>query len=299
MDSKNQGSTEILAFITSLVWRTLCLPLAHINGLFKQLITSEEALGHMLGDLGLKFADGVYEALLYSTAPEMEFFKTLPPLVLQTWGIYHLILTRSGSTPLCYVGSVQWAIGKGYKISSKGVLLKCPLPSPEDIPTSRLLIVAVEAALSYAFWTHWKLPSESKYSSLCPWSPSTLLWGGLCSYNPLVEGVEGSFHLTPEELADIDEKIREKNKKYGILYQKQQRQRSPDRMKAVSRQNNQRRTVLGLQQAARQAIKDSKKFHCNFCNVSFPDKYLHARHDNTKRHKATVAKAIKMGKSPS
>ncbi|KAL8959735.1 MAG: hypothetical protein Q9183_005587, partial [Haloplaca sp. 2 TL-2023] len=285
--------------------RTLCLPLPHINGLFKLLITSEEALGHMLGDLGLKFADSVYEALLCSTAPEMEFFKTLPPPVLQTWGIYHLILTRSGSTPLCYVGSgtsriggiktrlnqyaphrlhtlpkkVQWAVDNGYKISSKGVLLKCPLPSPEDIPTSRLLIVAL------------------KYSSLYPWSPSTLLWGGLCSHNPLVEGVEGSFHLTPEELADIDEKIREKIKKYGILYQKQQRQRSPDRMKAVSRQNNQRRAALGLQQAARQAIKDSKKFHCNFCNVSFLDKYLHARHDNTKRHKATVAKAIKMGKS--
>ncbi|KAL8867114.1 MAG: hypothetical protein Q9174_005868 [Haloplaca sp. 1 TL-2023] len=275
---------------------------------------------------GFIFTNGLHNAITSASPPSIAFFEGLPSAPVGVWGVYAHVLKKTGAQTLVYVGSgtatkygvrdrlrhytydrknspiplgLSRALDDGYSITNSGLLLQCPIPQAKDIPILRAAVVAIKSALLYMFWTHESYSKDNKYKHLCPWYLFLFSYGGLCTYYPLWEDVLGDFRLTGEQREEIAAINKKKRQDYQYIYDREQRERSPDRIKAVSRNNSRRRQKSGLRQAARKAIKDSKKFHCNFCNISFPEKYLHARHDNSKRHKATVAKAIKMGKSPS
>lgn len=168
--------------------------------------------------------------------------------------MYALVLEKAGSKPLLYIGPstsaaqgvrqrfhqydilillpyyVLKAIDDGYTITSKGLLLHCQSPSAGQVPMLRLTFVAMEAAVSYLFWAHKTLTKDAACVVLCPWERASLEWHGLCSHNPLTEGVSGNFNLTKEQLEEMAAIIKEKSIAYRKAHKRAQRERSPERI---------------------------------------------------------------------
>jgi hypothetical protein len=142
---------------------------------FTQVLTNQLVLEQLLSSLSLSFAPGLYEALSSATPPTIGFFKATPTNVSMRWAVYVLVLEKPGSPTLIYIGSgtetllgvssrlreyskfdalparAQDAIKSGYTITHKVLLLWIPIPQPTLHFPSRVLMVAMEAALTSVF----------------------------------------------------------------------------------------------------------------------------------------------------
>ena len=68
---------------------------------------------------------------------------------------------------------------------------------------SRLLFVAMEAALSFLFWAMKSQDKDYGMSTYCPWPRGSISYDGLCSRDPLIEMVVGNFDLSSEQLEAV------------------------------------------------------------------------------------------------
>ena len=177
----------MLELLVLLVWAVLSVPV-FINGLFKQCFFAQEVVSGLCSATGLTFCPGLFAVVQAATPPTIEIFKSLPTDRYQRWAVYVIVLEKDGAITLVYLGSGthatqgvtnRWcvydrldfalmpeyvikAIRDGYTITYKGTLVWCPIPSAADVPMTRLLFIAMEAAFTFLFWTLQSRKSDHK-----------------------------------------------------------------------------------------------------------------------------------------
>ncbi|KAG5807660.1 hypothetical protein H9Q74_005582 [Fusarium xylarioides] len=140
--------------------------------------------------------------------PTVEFFKSLPTIQRtdSLWGVYVLVLERSGEKPFIYVdsgtaGNVsiyarlhqydnlmktrEWFSGipkfmcdkteYGWGVTHKGVLVSSPLPSKSEQLLLRALMLLMETLFTIIFWAIRSIKDRAS----CPWDLQQLFFGGL------------------------------------------------------------------------------------------------------------------------
>jgi hypothetical protein len=306
------GATEVLDLVASKTWSALQTK-QDINGLFRQVISAQATLLQLVAIASLSFCPGLFEVLQCPTPSSLSWFEALPTVLVGTWGIYCLVLKKHGWIPLLYIGSgtaekegvkarfgeydrgvhlpkyIEMAPKDGYSIVHKGILVSCSIPSAANIPKIRILLVAIEAAFSFMFWTMKSRTKDYGCVDLCPWDRDRLEWHGLCSHNPLHEDVSDNFDLSAEQLEAIAAEVKEKNRVYQAEYGAAQRARSPERVRTLQRKKN--KTFRPKQKQKDKDAKAAKKFHCAICNVSGRNAHDMKRHNATKRHLKEVAES--------
>jgi hypothetical protein len=310
---------ELLVLIT---WACLSIPVWK-NGVFTQLLFSEAVSSEICCAASLSFAPGLFDAMQAASPPAVEFFRNLPSDRHRRWAVYALTLEKPGAVPLIYIGSgtdssrgvhSRWqiydqlksgtmpqyiaaALEDGYKITHKGLLIWSPIPSAADVPRFRLLFVAMEAAMSFSFWAKKSRKPDHCMISCSLWPLSSFSYTGLCSHNPLAEGVHANLDLSAEQLETIAAEIKEKNRIYQANYHRTQRALEPERVKerqnraAVRFKKNSPDKIKEKQERFSAEWKASKKYYCTICKVPCSKKFDLERHNRSKRHLSNVAKA--------
>lgn len=189
---------------------------------------------------------------------------------------------------------VQSSLDDGFAFASKGLLGWMPIPNPAQNPLGRMLILALEATLTFAFWAMEAKPEDCAMDHLCPWDRNTLEYDGLCSHCALAERIVGNFDMSPEEAEAMAE---EKEKRRIALkaqngsnwhYKKMVEDydnyigQSSERV-ARSRANNPGRDAKIQANRVTKALAE-KTWHCERCNLSFGTKQILQNHEKTPKH---------------
>ncbi|KIV77516.1 hypothetical protein PV11_09306 [Exophiala sideris] len=104
---------------------------------------------------------------------------------------------------------VQDSYNEGYILTHVGLLCWAPFPNVvmKKIPL-RPAFLLLENVFTLYFWA---MKSRSKYyiPKICPWPISSLEYNGVCSHNPVPEGITGAdevrhLNASPEEVFKID-----------------------------------------------------------------------------------------------
>jgi hypothetical protein len=207
-----------------LIWRCLSkTPASRKSYLFPKYLPSLTAVQQLLASVSVTFAPGLFEALNSATPPTLAYLKSLPHNATQSWAVYLLVLEKTGSRPLVYVGSatnaqsgagkrfsdyrrshhipvyVKAALDDGYTITSYGLLVTMPRPGKFLYAPLRALFLGMEAAFTYSLGTLLPGNPDSPLIFLCLWDIYTLEWAPLNSHSPLAEGVRSA--TTPDPVA--------------------------------------------------------------------------------------------------
>lgn len=304
---------DIIEALIVLIWACLVAPV-HKHALFGQIFPMQEVLADAIRTAPLVFCEGLLDAMQASTPPSLDFFAGLPTDCFKRWGIYAIVLQKADARPCVYIGSgtsaiagvrgrwydydrkknlpryVKRALDDGYVIKHKGLLLWCPIPSSAELPTLRLLFLAVEAMFSFYFWTMQSPSKDYGMPDFCPWSKDMLSYKGLCSHSALWEGVEADFDLTPEQHEEMAAVIKEKTRVYMAEYHLRVRLEDPvkdrERHKINEARFREKSYDKYLAKFARYAEKqkESKAFFCEICNHASTKPFEHDRHLLSKRH---------------
>lgn len=106
---------------------------------------------------------------------------------------------RSGLTQVHRPGNVLEAIKAGYRITHRGALIWFPIPPREKAAPLRLLTLACEAAMTFAFWAMKSRKIDTPELSCCKWNLSDFGYHGLCSHSTLHENIYGKDDLKLSE----------------------------------------------------------------------------------------------------
>jgi hypothetical protein len=161
-------ATTILQLMLRLTWHCLSItPAYHKNPLFTLFFTTFDVFKQLASATSLVFADDLLNALQDTAPPTISFFKTLPTNVVKRWGVYLIMLEKSGCRPLVYIGSgtessrgiaerfsqyerslhlpryVEKALHEGYTIMHKGLLCWTAIPSAAMQPTVCLFFLTL------------------------------------------------------------------------------------------------------------------------------------------------------------
>jgi hypothetical protein len=281
---------------------------------FRFILDSPSTVAALFALANVIFCPGLLDIVQSVPAPPLSWFESLSPVIPKnTWGVYVLVLRKSGYDPLLYIGSgtatyrgvrvcisehyahklspvnVKKALEFGYTITHIRLLAYCSIPSPSHCPKIRTVVVALEAVFTALFWAF--VPSEDGNTSrfgldhMCPWDQDAFEWLGLCLHSPLKESIrcrEGELDFTSEELEDIARLIKEKNAKYQQDYGKTQRTNPTEEFKQQQKAKNERYKPK-LEQQQQAAIKN-KTHYCEPCDVSCRDAASLGRDNGTKGH---------------
>jgi len=319
-------TTTIVAFVLSLLWTCLVdTPFYQKNSLFDRFFTSLSLLEAIAKEASLTFAPGLLEVVQAAAPPTIAYFKSLPTAPLTGFGVYAIVLEKRGQRSRLYIGSatsasqglrrrmrdyeerertprfVGDAYAEGFEIAHKGLLCWTPLPGPVAVPVRRLLIVALEAVLTYMFWALKATKGDYGMGHICLWDRSTLTYGGLCSHSSLYEGVQGDFDLSPEQLEEnaIHNELKRivlKAQNATNYHYKQMVVNYDDYIgKAGARVAKFRVTKPGqyLVTANARAEKalDEKTYHCKTCDLSFTTQHSLNDHVVSLKHSRKVTGA--------
>ena len=212
--------------VLHLTWTCLSTcPATQKHPIFAAVLSTQTRLEELLSSATFNYAPGLFEVLRASTPPPMSYLKTLPTEFKRRWAVYLLVLERTGSQPLIYIGSgtearngvstrlscydtdtlvprpVSRAFKQGYTISNKGLLCWTSIPTASMVPTLRVLLVALETLFTFHIWAVYCTTDFGfEMTQPCPWDRDTLEYTGLCSHNPFMELPAGDHGLSSEEL---------------------------------------------------------------------------------------------------
>lgn len=175
-----------------------------------------------------------------------------------------MVQHRNGNARPYYV---QKAHDDGYSITHMALLVQCPIPSIENHPKLRVVLLAMEAVFTGVFWALYRRDIPYGLRHICPWSIQSLGWTGLCSHSPLLERVQGrdvALEFTSEQIQELEQSAKDRHRLHNVKQQPKTKLRQ-------------------------QAAVSSNKYHCPVCNVSCRDNASLLRHLKTPRHlKKTV-----------
>ncbi|KAK6214862.1 hsp70-like protein [Colletotrichum tabaci] len=175
------------------------------------------------------------------------------------------------------------------------LLVTCPIPSAANVPRFRLLMVAIEAALSFYFWTMASRDKDYKIGSCRRWPLESFTYHGICTHNALGEGPSGNFDLSPEQLELIAAEARANELQYHKQNYQRRRVEELDDLRASQRRANakERLKPLDVRQARgrRYAKKhrDAARFRCEICLTNFAKITELNRHNTSQGHMKRVA----------
>lgn len=288
--------------IARLVWNTLCGTDRYSKHvlyatLFETLLDVEK----LLASASVAFSPGLLDAVQLSTPPTVAFFKKLPVAVRKQWGVYLVVLEKSGHPSQIYIGSgtcartgvifrlqcydrednlpdkVQKALSAGWKIKHKGLLCSIPIPFSGRQPVLRGLFLALEATFTYVFWAYKnKEKAYGRSFSLCPWQPRDLEYGGLCGHNALKEGIVGDITASEEELEALAMQHRELSLDKKALDYHATKAKDPVAFNAKGAVNAKKwrdthpgKHLDGVKRSQQKNLANGT-FQCGPCNMSFP-----------------------------
>lgn len=308
---------DIVETLILLVWACLIAPV-HKHALFGQIFPSKEILSEAVQAAPLVFCEGLLKAMQASTPPALAFWMGLPTDCAKRWGVYALVLQKADADPCVYIGSgtsakagvrgrfydydrrknvpyyVQKALNDGYVITHKGLLMWCSLPSAAELPTLRLLFLAIEATFSFHFWTMQSPTKDYGMGGFCPWPKDAFSYRGLCSHNAMWEGVEADFDLTPEQREEMAAIVKEKTRLYMAEYHLRARleegYHERQRINGARFRENSYDKYLAKSTRYAEKQKESKAFYCELCEHASTKLYEHERHQKSKRHLKKVAR---------
>jgi hypothetical protein len=336
----------LLELLVVLIWACLLVPTVGKNHLFAQLFFDIDVVKEVASMASLCFCPGLLQVLEAMSPPTLSWFKSLPSKHLGRWGVYVLVFEKKGCRPYVYVGSgtdarygvtsrwtlydkhnlylrdntdglpsqVIWAFKQGYKISHKGLLVSAPVPSAANVPTFRLLFVAMEATFSFAFWVMKPIKNDYGMLSCCRWELSTFTYGGLCTHSALNDPIKGNFDLTAAELTDLDITNRERRNRYNIEYRARAMAIDPEARLAKEREwsetyRNANREAYNarsrafaaadrahsnaLKELSRIKTKESAKYRCEICLQSCVSQWELDRHNRSSKHNIRAAKVAR------
>jgi hypothetical protein len=186
------GTADLHSLLCYITWTNIH-EFRYGNPVFRHVLPTQSCLSEMVSMLGLSFCAGLWDLLNSADPPSISWLQEhhadAPPNV---WGIYLLILRKSGQRPLVYVGSgtaahrglrarlsehsrrkmsptyLKWALANGYDISHTILLATCPIPSSSLIPVLRTTIVALESSFAALFWALQNKSKSYGYQVYCP-----------------------------------------------------------------------------------------------------------------------------------
>lgn len=283
---------------------------SYINPRFRSVLDSVSTLSVLFSLANVTFCDGLLAIAWSRVPPPITWFESLSAdIPKHVWGVYVIILRKSGEIPLLYIGSgtasyrgvrarikehhehvlcpvnVKHALDYGYHISHIALLAHCPIPSAANIPRIRTVFVVLEACFSGLFWAF--VPSDKKFGlwHMCPWDQDSLEWLGLCSHSSLCEAIqdrEADLDLTPEQLEEEARIRNEFNQQYQINYQRELRANPTEEYKQRQAANNKKQQP-GTKARQEEAVRN-KTFYCSTCDVACRDDATLRRHNATPRH---------------
>lgn len=314
-----EEATTVLQLVLLITWTCLKdTPAVRKNLLFDQFFTSLIVMEDIVTmKLPLKFASGLFEMLRSTEPPTIGFFKSLPVLPKAStarWGVYLIVLEKLGQRPRIYIGSstqtltgmrsrlrqyddgfllpvyVESALNDGFTIVHKGLLCWVPVPTAADHPITRLLMLALEASFTFAFWAMRPGANDDNMGHICPWDRKKLEYDGCCSHCCLKEAVHGDFKMTAEELENKAAAHREKRLLSKSEWHFKQMEnnyddymgRANDRV-AKSRANNPGRDKKHQADRVAKALAEDT-YRCIRCSISFGTKQSLQDHEKTAKH---------------
>lgn len=169
---------SLLNLVVLLSW--VCYVLTpSVTHQFKSTLKDYNTIYQLCTSAGLIFAPDLFTVLTAATPPTIAWYMQLPRLdASKKWGVYLLVLQKPGCLDLIYVGSatdstkgissrfsqydriergvmpkyVLQALDDGYRIVSKGLLVKAAIPPPAAQIPLRALFIAIETVFTFAFW---------------------------------------------------------------------------------------------------------------------------------------------------
>lgn len=289
-----------------------------VNLKFRHVFPLEATLAAVLAAAGLIYCPGLLDVVQNATPPPVSWFQALSTVIpINVWAVYALVLTKSGCRPKLYVGSgtnttrgvrarmyeydvlkvipdyVQLALDDGYAITTKALLVYCPIPAPAQQVTVRYAIYTLEAALSCILSAFVNPGKRYGFGDLFTWPRAThnFEYDGLCSHSAFLDPVRGDLNLSPEELEEIAARVREKDRVYQNEYHAAMRANPTEQYKLTHTRNN--RIQAPKTKKRQQAAKAVQKYFCKPCSVNCRDDASLRRHNRTKRH----SKKLVMGDS--
>ncbi len=318
-----------LEAILSIIWACFSSTLEdQRHPVFNDTILNYGVLTELISRMPWYFAPGFFDVLQAQAPPSTAFFKSLPTVQKKQWGIYLILLQKSGCPDQIYIGSrtdaksssaarlvqydtdhqvprfVKKALQDQYIITHKGIICSSPIPSPDLVPITRILFVAAEAACTFALWAikqGKKAPSYAYMSHLCPWDLQSLPYIGLCSHNPLHEAVPGDHGFSVEELLAQAAIIMERRARYLVQWRANQKLNNPVHYREQARkkrklyiQRHPERERENCRRTTRKAVEE-KRHYCNICEHAFTKPCYLRKHLKGPKH---ARKAASLGVDP-
>lgn len=194
-------TSDTLVVLLNILWAALNAS-CWLNPRFRIVLPSHERMFELFYLTSFTFCPGLFAILKASAPPSIEWFRALssfPPK--DVWGIYIIVLTKRGHRHLLYTGSataaargvrsrfgeydshkhlgrnVKKALQNGYKIHHKALLAWCSIPKASKIPFYRIVVIALEAALSCSSgqWPAAIMTMDLTTYVLGPWNLSTTM----------------------------------------------------------------------------------------------------------------------------
>jgi hypothetical protein len=279
--------------IEALVWR--------VNPDLKSALVPKSYYDDLCAGSPLSFAVGILDVILSPYPPSVAFFEFLPnPQKHQKlWGVYGLVLAKSGCKPKVYLGSgtetlsgcsgrlavyynpnsqtlprfVEAAFKDGYILSHSGLLCWCPIPLASLVPRLRARFLAIEALFTSIFFAAHlsNLDNVWRHALIIEWVRDDVEYGPLCSHSPLNERPVGDLGLSAEQL-EANDAVR----KDSLTARKRDEKRNWIANNQVKAYDIERKSI-------NQTI-EAKKHYCPPCDISFGKPGLLAKHLLTQAH---------------
>jgi len=330
MDSSS--AAETLQYVLWLVWTFLVATSTKIkHPIYAAILSTLDAVEKLAADSLLAFAPHLLEVLQSGTPPSDKFFKGLPTNGKYLWGVYFIVMEKKGCLPRIYIDCstaltgglyarfgqygrthnlsqyVKRALAEGFTITHMEILCSCPIRTASHLHV-KVLILALEAALTAAFWAMNNRSKTYGVPSLCDWSRDSFEYDGLCSHSALVEGVSGKDEgLTGEALEAAETALHQRRQEAKKRYSQAETQRQNDfKLNDFAAFNAARRTYwLNGNPELRAASKkrcytkaiDSKRFFCSICNVTTATSTDLKIHKATQKHINKAAGVPKVSKA--
>jgi hypothetical protein len=132
---------------------------------------------------------------------------------------------------------VEEALGKGYQITHKGVLVRFIYPSVTDRPEYRMLAKALEATFAWVFWAMRSKRKDYFMGHQCLWDFNELEYDGLCTHSALNEDPGPEFELTEAERVERAALGKERIMKAKAATYQREKKENPEEIKASSKRS--------------------------------------------------------------
>jgi hypothetical protein len=271
------------------------------------------------------FAEDLEPTLLSNDSPEIDFFKNTPKASSFTgslmFALYNTVMSFPGLPDEVYFGTaahsttghtgrmkvydpdytgdrsflpsrIRKRLDEGWKIVHVGFVVWMDMPPPEMRPRLRLLMLAIEATLTFAFWAgDWsKYNSHKGFEEFCLWKRPSLSYNGLCTHSSMNEPVYSEIGLTPDELEVIRQQLAAKTLAKSRRDQAMREGPDPVAWRAArNAEARERRQDPELRERQYQASRTSykktstlalatKKHYCQPCEKNYPTAPTLQRH---------------------